>query len=119
MMFYFALFQFLLQVWEYDIPVPIKYIQDPSMHSVPAVTVSPDQSFFAGQSLDNSIVVYQCGDKVKQLRKKVFRGHSNAGYACQVGFSPNMKFLISGDATGKLHVWDWKSTKPYKKLQVI
>eukprot|EP00602_Paraphysomonas_sp_CaronLab_P007649 CAMPEP_0185024920 /NCGR_PEP_ID=MMETSP1103-20130426/8081_1 /TAXON_ID=36769 /ORGANISM="Paraphysomonas bandaiensis, Strain Caron Lab Isolate" /LENGTH=589 /DNA_ID=CAMNT_0027558009 /DNA_START=42 /DNA_END=1811 /DNA_ORIENTATION=- len=104
-------------VWEYDIPVPIKYIQDPTMHSVPSVTLSPSGTHFAGQSMDNSIVVYQCGEKVKQLRRRVFRGHSNSGYACQVGFSPNEKFLISGDAQGKLHVWDWKTTKPFRKFQ--
>ena len=87
------------------------------MHSVPSVTVSPDQTHFVGQSMDNTVVVYQCGDKVKQLRKKLFKGHNNSGYACQVGFSPNMKFLISGDGTGKLNVWDWKTTKPFKKFQ--
>jgi pre-mRNA-processing factor 17 len=87
------------------------------MHSVPSITVSPDKTHFAGQSMDNTVVVYQCGEKVKQLRKKLFKGHANAGYACQVGFSPNMKFLISGDGQGKLNVWDWKTTKPFKKFQ--
>ena len=105
------------QVWEYDIPVPIKYIAEPGMHSVPSITVSPDKTHFAGQSMDNTVVVYQCGEKVKQLRKKLFKGHNNSGYACQVGFSPNMKFLISGDGQGKLNVWDWKTTKPFKKFQ--
>ena len=81
------------------------------MHSIPSVTLSPQSDYFVGQSMDNSIVVYQCGDKVKKLSRKVFRGHSNVGYACQIGFSPNSKFLISGDGTGKLHVWDWKTVK--------
>ena len=73
---------------------------------------------FTGQSLDNTIVVYTCGEKVKQLKKKIFTGHNNSGYACQIGFSPNGKFLVSGDGLGKLHVWDWKTTKPYRKFQV-
>lgn len=29
-------------VWDFDIPVPIKLIQDPSMHSMPATGLSPD-----------------------------------------------------------------------------
>jgi WD40 repeat protein len=29
-------------LWEWDIPVPIKYIAEPGMHSMPAVTPSPD-----------------------------------------------------------------------------
>ena len=98
-------------IWEYDIPVPIKYIAEPEMHSVPSVTLSPSGDYFAGQSMDNTIVVYACGDKVKQLKKKTFTGHNNSGYACKVGFSPNGKFLVSGDGLGKLHVWDWKTTK--------
>jgi pre-mRNA-processing factor 17 len=98
-------------VWEFDIPVPIKYIADPDMHSVPAITVHPSGEYLAGQSMDNTIVVYTCGDKVKQVKKKTFTGHNNAGYACRIGFSPNGKLLISGDGQGKLHVWDWKSTK--------
>lgn len=104
-------------VWEFDIPVPIKYIADPDMHSVPAITIHPSGDYLAGQSMDNTIVVYACGDSVKQIKKKTFTGHNNAGYACRIGFSPNGKLLISGDGHGKLHVWDWKSTKSYRKLQ--
>jgi pre-mRNA-processing factor 17 len=105
-------------VWEYDIPVPIKYISEPHMHAVPAVTLHPSGEYFAGQSLDNTIVTYSCGEKIRQFRKKTFRGHVVAGYACQIGFSPNGKYIMSGDGHGKLHFWDWKSTKSFRKLNV-
>jgi pre-mRNA-processing factor 17 len=59
-------------VWEFDIPVPIKYIADPAMHCIPSVSVHPSHAFFAGQSMDNKIVVYSCGDKVRQITKKTF-----------------------------------------------
>lgn len=52
-------------VWEFGIPVPIKYIQDPNMHAVPYVAVHPSKTAFAGQSMDNTIVTYQCGEKVR------------------------------------------------------
>jgi len=106
-----------LLVWEFDIPVPIKYIQEPDMHSMPAIVMHPKQDFFVGQSMDNTIVTYACGEKVKQQKKKTFTGHVNAGYACQPGFSPNGKFLISGDGQGKLHFWDWRTTKIYRSFQ--
>lgn len=78
--------------------------------SVPSITVSPNGQYFCGQSMDNSIVTYQV-DGVKQMRKKTFRGHNNSGYACQVGFSSNGKYIVSGDGQGKLNFWDWKSGK--------
>lgn len=31
-----------LRVWEWDIPVDFKYLADPSLHSMPAVSVSPN-----------------------------------------------------------------------------
>ena len=46
---------------------------------------------FAGpllQSLDNQIVAYSTKDRFRQNRKKTFKGHNTAGYACQVGRPP-------------------------------
>ena len=81
--------------------------------SIPSITVHPSKKFFCGQSMDNSIVTYTCGEKVSHQKKKTFRGHNNSGYACQVSFSPNGQFLCSGDGAGKLHFWDWKTTKVF------
>lgn len=148
-------------LWEWDIPVPIKYIAEPGMHSMPAVTASPDGActrawtgpgmhacmhashthahihtpnsheppvptqppknttggFLACQSLDNTVKVFGTRDRFKELRKKVFRGHTNAGYACQLAFSPNSRFLASGDGEGKLHFWDWRTTRALAKYR--
>ncbi|CAM9762189.1 unnamed protein product [Ectocarpus fasciculatus] len=104
-------------IWEYNIPVPIKYIAEPDMHSMPATTLHPTGGFFVGQSLDNKIVTWTARDKFRQMKKKEFKGHVNAGYACRMAFSPNGKFLASGDGQGKMYIWDWGSTKVYRKLQ--
>ncbi len=39
------------------------------------------------------IVTYKCakGEKFRQEKRKTFRGHNTAGYACGVGFSPDGK----------------------------
>jgi pre-mRNA-processing factor 17 len=123
-----------IRAWDYDIPVVIKYIAEPHMHSMPAVTLHPSsaylisawhasdvsrvitEKYFAAQSLDNQILVYST-DNFRQNRKKRFAGHSVAGYACQVGFSPDGKWISSGDSEGNVVFWDWKSGRIKSRLK--
>ncbi|CAK5279919.1 unnamed protein product [Mycena citricolor] len=105
-----------IRAWDYDIPVVIKYIAEPHMHSMPAVTLHPSKKYMAAQSLDNQILVYGT-DNFRQNRKKRFAGHSVAGYACQVGFSPDGKWISSGDAEGNLVFWDWKTGRIKSRLK--
>ncbi|KAI9584621.1 pre-mRNA-processing factor 17 [Glossina fuscipes] len=106
-----------MRIWEWDIPVDMKYIADPTMHSMPAVTLAPNGKWLACQSLDNKIVIFSALNRFKMNRKKSFSGHMVSGYACQLDFSPDMSYLVSGDGDGKCYIWDWKTTKMYKKWQ--
>ncbi|XP_076466522.1 pre-mRNA-processing factor 17-like [Babylonia areolata] len=106
-----------LRVWEWDIPVDFKYIADPSMHSMPAVTLSPNGKWLACQSMDNKVCVFDVLNRFKFMRKKTFKGHMVAGYACGIDFSPEMSYISCGDADGKVYIWDWKSTKLYSKFK--
>ncbi|KAI8967481.1 WD40-repeat-containing domain protein, partial [Mycotypha africana] len=74
-----------MRAWEYDIPVVIKYIAEPDMYAIPAVTLSPNKKWLACQSLDNQILIYGARDKFRLNRKKRFAGHLIAGYACKPG----------------------------------
>ncbi|GMH49402.1 hypothetical protein TL16_g00507, partial [Triparma laevis f. inornata] len=103
-------------IWEWDIGVPIKYIAEPDMHSMPAVTAHPKADFMVLQSLDNEIKVYGSTDRFQFQRKKNFKGHQVAGFACEMAFSPSGKFLVSGDGNGKLYFWDWNTTKSYARF---
>lgn len=106
-----------MRVWEWDIPVDMKYIADPTMHSMPSVTLAPNGKWLACQSLDNKIVIFSAINRFKMNRKKTFEGHMVSGYACGLDFSPDMSYLVSGDGDGKVYIWDWKTTKLYKKWQ--
>ena len=100
-----------LRAWEWDIPVDFKYIADPSMHSMPAVTLSPNNKWLACQSMDNKIALFSVSDRLRYIKKKTFTGHMVAGYACGLDFSPDLSYLVSGDADGKVYIWDWKTNK--------
>lgn len=83
-------FNFFIKTFR-DIPVDMKYIADPSMHSMPAVTCSPNNKWLACQSMDNKIVIFSALNRFKLNRKKTFEGHMVAGYACTLDFSPDMR----------------------------
>ena len=105
----------LLRVWEFGIPVVIKYISEPHMHSMPSISLHPSTNYLAAQSLDNQILTYSTRDRF-QLNKKFF-GHIVAGYACQVNFSPDGQFIMSGDGEGKCWFWDWKTREVFRPLK--
>lgn len=104
-------------IWEYGIPVPIKHISDPTLHSMPAVTKTPNDKWLLCTNLDNQITTYSASDRFKLNRRKCFKGHVVAGYACQPGVSPDGNFVMSGDTDGRLWFWDWKSCKVFRKIK--
>eukprot|EP00042_Codosiga_hollandica_P029523 m.163961 g.163961 ORF g.163961 m.163961 type:complete len:161 (-) comp53094_c0_seq28:118-600(-) len=106
-----------IRIWDWDVPVDTKYISDPGMHSMPAAAQHPNRKWMIFQSMDNKIVTFDTSDKFRMNRKKEFKGHMCAGYACQVNFSPCGEYVISGDGNGNLCVWDWHTTKLYSKFK--
>lgn len=106
-----------IRVWEWDIPVDIKYIADPGLHAVPAVSMSPNGKWIACQMMDNKIQALACMNRFKLTSKKTFTGHMVAGYACTPHFSPDMNYLTSGDSDGKVFIWDWKTCKLLSTFQ--
>ena len=95
-----------LRAWEYNIPVPIKFIAEPYMYALVRSSLHPGQKYVAFQSSDNQIVVYAAGDKFRQNRKKGFRGHNTAGYAIDVAISPDGQYIASGDSGGYVCFWE-------------
>lgn len=106
-----------LRAWEYNIPVPIKFVAEPYMYAMVRAAPHPSGKYVAFQSGDNNIVVYAATDRFRQNRKKSYRGHNNAGYAIDLSISPDGQFLLSGDSGGFACFWDWKTCKMYHKFQ--
>jgi pre-mRNA-processing factor 17 len=62
-------------------------------------------------------LVYTADGTFRQVKKKRFAGHTIAGYACKVAFSPDGKYISSGTGSGDLVFWDWKTGKIAKRLR--
>lgn len=106
-----------LRAWDYNIPVPIKYIAEPDMYPMTRAALHPSGKSVAYQSSDNQILVFGANDKFRANRKKSYRGHNNAGLAIDLDISPDGQFLASGDSAGYVCFWDWKTCKMYHKLK--
>lgn len=106
-----------LRAWEYNIPVPIKLISDPAMFAIVKARSHPSKPSVLCQSSDNTITVYNTGEKIRVNRKKEFRGHNISGYAVDVDVSPDGGIVLSGDSGGYLCCWDWKTCKLWHKIK--
>ena len=107
-----------VRAWDWSIPVPVKYIM-PEVDSFPLTrsAVHPSGKYAVYQSSNNEALVYSTGEKIRQSRKKFFRGHHTAGTAIDISVSPDGQFLASGDSAGYLVVWDWKTCKMLHKVK--
>ncbi|AMD22944.1 HHR175Cp [Eremothecium sinecaudum] len=107
-----------VRIWDNQINIPIKQIADTSQYSMPWLQVHPEKNYFASQCMDNSIQVFSMKPKYKRHPKKTFKGHMVTGFNIKLDISPDGKYLTSGDAKGKLYIWDWKTAKILKTLNV-
>ncbi|RNC42137.1 Pre-mRNA-processing factor 17, partial [Trypanosoma cruzi] len=98
-----------LRTWDFRVPVQIKQIADVSMHAITHVARHPTEDMLVAQSLNNQALVFadSGGGQVKLLRHRVFSGHTISGTRCQLAFSPDGRYLSSGDIHGKLFIWSW------------
>lgn len=106
-----------IRIWDWQINTPIKLITDPNQHSMPTVRLHPSGKYVAAQSMDNKIVVVGATDRFRENRKRVYTGHNSAGYAVGLAFSPDGKYLISGDTHGSVYFWNWKTTSLKNKIK--
>lgn len=103
-------------IWDYGTPIVCHHISEPSLQFVPFMTVHPNNKYMVGQSMDNQLIVYGTTGKFSLNNKKRFRGHISTGYACQCEFSPDGKFLMTGDGNGRLFFYDWFTTRLFQKF---
>ncbi|KAL3235083.1 Pre-mRNA-processing factor 17 [Nakaseomyces bracarensis] len=107
-----------VRIWNNQVNIPIKQISDTTQHSMPYLGIHPERSYFCAQSMDNVIYTFGMKPKYKRHPNKKFSGHSSAGYGIGFTFSPDGRFLCSGDAKGGVYLWDWNSTNMLKSMNI-
>ncbi|CAI4059020.1 Cdc40p SKDI_04G5740 [Saccharomyces kudriavzevii IFO 1802] len=107
-----------VRIWENQINVPVKQISDTAQHSMPFLNVHPSHSYFCAQSMDNRIYSFSLKPKYKRHPKKIFKGHSSAGYGISLSFSGDGRYICSGDSKSRLFIWDWNSSRLLNNIKL-
>ena len=104
-------------VWEFGIPVQVKYIAEPTMQAISLASLSNSRKWWIGKSLDNQIVTYSGDISTQPTHKKTFRDHSSAGYTCDDWVSPNDQYVVSGEGDGGCFLLDCTTTRGSRVLK--
>ena len=99
-----------MYIWEFGIPVVLKAISEPSLDAIQYVSLHSKGRHFLGQTLDNKIVILEARGNFRLNHRKSFKGHKAHGHGCAITTSPDGQFVASGDASGKVWFWDWKTS---------
>jgi len=98
-------------------PTQVKVVTDPDMHSLVCLKAHPYQPSFLAQSMDNQILTYSCkGGRLRlETDRMTYKGHIVSGFGVEAAYSCDGKYISSGDAEGKMYVWDQSSYTIVKK----
>lgn len=107
-----------VRIWENQINIPIKQISDTAQHSMPYIDTHPAGNYFCAQSMDNTIYTYNMKPKYRRHPKKSFSGQLCAGYGIGLAFSPDGRYICSGDSKSRVLIWDWTTTNLLKTISI-
>lgn len=98
-----------VRFWDWSINVPIKFIAEPTLQSMPSTTLQPGGKYVVARSLDNTVkVIYGTEHRKYRLhRSSEFR--TRGILSGNLDFSADGKFLYGGDSEGHLCVWKYSS----------
>lgn len=100
-----------IRVWRWQINIPFKIISDPTQHSMPRMALNKPENIVALQTMDNTIQTMQAFGKFKVTKNTYFKGHKNVGFGIGLQFSHDGSILASGDSTGYVYFWEWKTRR--------
>ncbi|CAH1792307.1 unnamed protein product [Owenia fusiformis] len=76
--------------------------------------LQPDGARFTAQSSGGYVALFSTTRPYKMTRHKRYEGHKVLGYNIGHDISPDGSLLVSGSSTGKMHLYDYNSSKLLK-----
>lgn len=107
-----------LALWEDGIEKPVSVLKEPWMKHITTLVPHPTEPYVMGQMEGGEIVVFKTSPNFNVYSKRSFTGHQTDSFPCRMTMSPDGSFLASGDASGSLYIWDWKSATIKKTFQL-
>lgn len=106
-----------VRVWELGIGTePLKMIKAVGLPVLTGGALHPTEPFLAYQALQSpSLSIFSLQDYIT-ARPRQFGGHKTLGFGCQVCFSPDGRFLCSGDGNGQVVIWNWKTGQIARRI---
>ena len=97
-------------MWEFGTPLIIKNIFEEELDVIQCSVLHPNNNYIAAQTNKNKIEIFDIkNNNMIWYKQKYFMGHYNNGFNIKLDFTPNGKYLLSGDQNGKVYIWEWKN----------
>lgn len=115
-----------IRAWDYDIPVVIKYIAEPHMHSMPAVTLHPSSKSTSHSLAHALVIIIYCRKILCRTKSGQPNPHLQRGQLPRrppsISFDAfyfifYSRWISSGDGHGDVVFWDYKTGRIKSRLK--
>ena len=107
-----------VSLWEVGNNKPISTIKELWMSPIRSLIAHPISNSVAAQMQNKEIIVFNTESGFTIDRQRSFSGHIIDSFGCRITISPDGQFIASGDKTGALYIWNWKTTKLVKTFKL-
>lgn len=107
-----------LALWETGNEKPVAVLREQWMKPITALACHPRKPMILGQMQGAEIAVFRAESVFKTSRKRSFVGHRPESFACRMTVSPDGAYVATGDSSGSLFIWDWKTASLKKTFQL-
>ncbi|KAK3094135.1 hypothetical protein FSP39_024550 [Pinctada imbricata] len=106
-----------IMCWDFKSGVVLSNQIYQERYSCTRLKLHPTESHFLAQSHGNYIAIFSLNRPYKMTKAKRFEGHKLAGYSIGFDLTPDGASVVSGDAFGKVYVYNYNTGRNHKTLR--